>query len=212
MRHRKIRNIVIELTSLLDVVMILIFAVMIKNTEMAKASNQKASRLQEENVAMKDDLAKYEEIKKELAEAQEKLAEGGLETTLEKLHNAEKQLNAYQYMDDIVIVYNIVLENHNTTRNLSYGLASDENMAVHSVERDADSDWNYAINSLKIDLKEFIEKELKDNAEDKYIYLVFSSDKENIYERDYDNIEMILQNYEVTNGGKVVYKHNNIEK
>ena len=212
MRHRKIRDIVIELTSLLDVVMILIFAVMIKNTEMAKTSSQEASRLQEENVAMKDDLAKYEEIKKELAEAQEKLAEGGLETTLEKLHNAEKQLNAYQYMDDVVIVYNIVLENHNTTRNLSYGLASDENMTVHSVERDADSEWNYAVASLKMDLEEFIEKELKDNAEDKYIYLVFSSDKENVYERDYDDIEMILQNYEVTNGGKVVYKHNNIEK
>lgn len=212
MRHRKIRDIVIELTSLLDVVMILIFAVMIKNTEMAKVSSQEASRLQEENVAMKDDLAKYEEIKKELAEAQEKLAEGGLETTLEKLHNTEKQLNAYQYMDDIVIVYNIVLENHNTTRNLSYGLASDKNLTVHSIKRDAATDWKYEIDTLKLKLKEFIDKELEEKATDKYIYLVFMSDEEKIYQNDYYNIENILQGFETTYGGKVIYKHNSLGK
>jgi len=111
MRHRRTRDIVIELTSLLDIVMILIFAVMIKNSQLVEASNQRVIDLQEENAAMQDNLTKYEGLSEELANALGKLEEGDLESLLEQLHNAENEVNSYEYMDDIVIVYNIGLEN-----------------------------------------------------------------------------------------------------
>ena len=111
MRHKRTRNIVIELTSLLDIVMILIFAVMIKNSQLVEASNQELNELQKENTAMQNDLAEYEGISEELANALGKLEEGDVEMLLDQLHNAENQLDTYKYMDDIVIVYNIGLEN-----------------------------------------------------------------------------------------------------
>lgn len=111
MRQNRIRNIVIELTSLLDIVMILIFAVMIKNSQLVEASSQEVGKLQKENAEMQKELAEFEGISEELANALGKLEEGDLETLLEQLHNAENEVNSYEYMDDIVIVYNIGLEN-----------------------------------------------------------------------------------------------------
>ena len=208
MRHKITRNIVIELTSLLDVVMILIFAVMIKNTQLVEASNQKVSELQEENAAMQDDLAEYEGISEELANALGKLEEGDLEALLEQLHNAENQLDTYEYMDDIVIVYNIGLKNryNNTSRCITYGRASDENPPEYEAKRTSADDWNYAINSLKLDLQEFIEKELQESAEDKYIYLVFSVDMTKVYANDFDDVEKVLTDFETKYGDRVRYR------
>lgn len=213
MRHKRTRNIVIELTSLLDIVMILIFAVMIKNSQLVEASNQKVSELQKENAAMQDDLAEYGGIAEELANALGKLEEGDLETILEKLHNAENQINAYEYMDDIVIVYNVGLENryNNTSRCLTYGRAFDENCETYNVKRNATDEWDYVINSLKLDLKEYIDKEIQKNEEDTYIYLVFSVDKTKVYSNDYDNVEKVLTDFETKYGDRVRYRLNILE-
>ena len=109
---------------------------MIKNAQLVEANNQKVSELQQENAAMQDDLAEYEGISEELANALGKLEEGDLETLLEKLHNAENQLDTYDYMDDIVIVYNVGLENryNNTSRCITYGRASDENYKTYNAK------------------------------------------------------------------------------
>lgn len=214
MRYKRTRDIVIELTSLLDIVMILIFAVMIKNSQLVEASNQEVSELQRENAVMQNDLAEYERVVEELANALGKLEEGDLETILEKLHNVENQLTTYEYMDDIVIVYNVGLENryNNSSRCLIYGRASDENYEPHNVKRNATDEWDYVINSLKLDLKEFIDKELQGNAEDKYIYLVFSVDKTKVYSNDYDDVEKVLTDFETKYGDKVRYRLNILEK
>ena len=213
MRHKRTRNIVIELTSLLDIVMILIFAVMIKNSQLVEASNQEVRELQNENATMKNDLAEYEGISEELANALGKLEEGDLETLLEQLHNAENQLDTYEYMDDIVIVYNVGLENryNNTSRCLTYGRVSDENYKPHNVKRSDTDKWDYEINSLKLDLKEWIDKELQENAEDKYIYLVFSVDKTKVYSNDYDDVEKVLTDFETKYNGSVRYRLNILE-
>ena len=87
MRHKRIRDIVIELTSLLDVVMILIFAVMIKNAQLVEASNREVDELQKENAAMQGELEKYAGMDEELANALGKLEEGDLEELLEKSRN-----------------------------------------------------------------------------------------------------------------------------
>lgn len=213
MRHKRTRNIVIELTSLLDIVMILIFAVMIKNSQLVEARNQQLSELQEENAAMQDDLAEYEGISEELDNALGKLEEGDLETLLEQLHNAENQLDTYEYMDDIVIVYNVGLENryNNTSRCITYGRASDETHKSHSAKRSATDEWNYAINYLKLDLQTFIEEELQENAEDKYIYLVFSVDITKVYAKDFNDVEKVLSDFETKYSGKVRYRYSNIK-
>lgn len=111
MRHKRTRSIKVELTSLLDVVMILIFGVMIKNAQLVEAGNQEVSELQKENAVMQEKLAEYDGIAEELANALGKLEEGDLETILEQLHNAENEINTYEYMNSIVVVYNIGLEN-----------------------------------------------------------------------------------------------------
>ncbi len=213
MRHKRTRDIVIELTSLLDIVMILIFAVMIKNSQLVEASNQELNKLQKENAAMQDDLAEYEGISEELANALGKLEEGNLETLLAQLHNAENQLDTYEYMDDIVIVYNIGLENryNNTSRCITYGRASDENYKTHDAKRTATDEWKYAISYLKLDLQAFIEKELQENAEDKYIYLVFSVDITKVYANDFDDIEKVLTDFETKYGDRVKYRLSIIE-
>lgn len=200
MRHKRTRDIVIELTSLLDVVMILIFAVMIKNSQLVEASKQELGELQKENAAMQE----------ELANALGKLEEGDLETLLGQLHHAENLLDTYEYMDDIVIVYHIGLENryNNTSRCVTYGRASDENYKTYDAKRNAADEWNYAINYLKLDLQTYIDKELQENAEDKYIYLVFSVDITKVYANDFDDVEKVLTDFEIKYGDKVRYRLN----
>lgn len=214
MRHKRTRNIVIELTSLLDIVMILIFTVMIKNSQLVEASNQEVSELQKENDSMQKDLMEYEGIAEKLESALGKLEEGNLETVLEQLYNAENQLNTYEYMDDIIIVYNVGLENryNNTSRCLTYGRASDDNYETRNVKRNDIDEWKYAINSLKLDLNKYIDEELQENTEDKFIYLVFSVDKTKVYSNDYDDVEKVLSDLEIKYDGSVRYKLNILEK
>lgn len=213
MRHRRTKEIVIELTSMLDVVMILIFAVMIKNSQLVEASNQKVMDLQEEQAEMQDCLTKYEGLSEELANALEKLEEGDLETIIEKLHNAENEVASYEYMDDIVAVYNVGLENryNSTVRCLTYGRTSDGNDKTHNVKRADAEEWDYATKSLKLSLKEFIDKELEEDAEDKYIYLVFSVDMTKVYSNDYDDVEKILMDFESRHGDRVRYRINDLK-
>lgn len=209
MRHRRMRDIVIELTSLLDVVMILIFAVMIKNSQLLEEKNQEIGKLETEKAAMQE---KYEGIDEKLANALGKLNEGDLETILERLEGAENQLDAYEYLNDIVVVYNIGLENryNNTERCLTYGRAAEESPKTHKVKRTATNDWDYAISSLKLDLGEFVDKELEENEEDRYLYLVFSFDKNKVYSNDYDDVEKVLEKLEADHGDRVRYKRNTL--
>lgn len=92
-----------------------------------------------------------------------------------------------------------------------YGSASEETYKTHNVKRDASEEWDYAINSLKIDLREFIEEELPENEEDKSIYLVFSVDETKVYSNDYDDVVKVLTDYETKYEGKIRYKINTLE-
>lgn len=196
MKHKRTRDIVIELTSLLDVVMILIFAVMIKNTQLMEERTAALEEVQEQNGEMQGELEKLAGISEELENALAKLAEGDIEELLARLQNAENQLNAYDYMDDIVVVFNVGLENkyNNTERCLTYGAASDENGGKQiSAKRRDPEEWKYAVNTLKLDLQEFIETELASAAEDKYIYIVFIVDESKVYSNDFEDIKRALE-------------------
>jgi len=79
------------------------------------------------------------------------------------------------------------------------------------VKRTSTEEWDYAVNSLKLDLKESIDKELEGNAEDKYIYLVFSVDMTKVYADDYNDVEKVLTDFETRYGNKVRYRLNILE-
>lgn len=196
MRFRRTRDIVIELTSLLDVVMILIFAVMMKNAQLAEAKTLELEEAQEQNAAMQGELEKLADISEELENALAKLDEGDIEELLARIQNAENRLDAYDYMDDIVVVYNVGLENkyNNTERCLTYGAASDQagGKQISAKRRDPE-EWNYAVNSLKLDLQEFIDNELANSPKDKYIYIVFIVDESRVYANDFEDIRRALE-------------------
>lgn len=196
MRHRRTRDIVIELTSLLDVVMILIFAVMIQNAQLTEKKVAECEELQISNEEMQGELERMEGISKELAIALAKLDEGNVDELLAELQVTKSQLDAYEYMDDVVVVYNVGLENkyNNTQRCLTYGeatLEGEENLI--SVSRYAENaEWKNAVNTLKVDLCDFINQEKDENPANKQIYIVFSVDETKVYDQDFSVIDSAL--------------------
>ena len=81
-----------------------------------------------------------------------------------------------------------------------------KNYKTYNAKRTATDEWNYAISYLKLDLQTFIEKELQENAEDKYIYLVFSVDITKVYANDFDDVEKVLTDFETKYGDRVRYR------
>ena len=66
---------------------------------------------------------------------------------------------------------------------------------------------NYWCNDEQIyEVQTFIEKELQENAEDKYIYLVFSVDITKVYANDFDDVEKVLTDFETKYGDRVRYR------
>lgn len=211
MRYRRTRDIIIELTSLLDVVMILIFAMLIYNTELLNESKGKLIETKGELNEAEEKLVEMEGISEELESALAKLEEGETEELLEHIQEMESQLDAYKYMDDIVVVFNVSLENkyNNTERCLTYGEASDKKggRQFFVKRRNSDIEWEQAVNSLKMNLQDFLKKELENFSEDKYIYIVFSVDDNKVYNNDYNDIDNALKMAESKYGdGRVRYK------
>lgn len=219
MRYRRTRDIIIELTSLLDIVMILIFAVMVINTKLLVETQKNLEmttaelvETQERNTAMQEEL---ESTSEDLKTALEKLDESGIEELLEQIQNAENQLDAYNYMDDIVVVFNVELENNynNTERYLTYGDASDKNKwKQFCIKRKDVEEWDKAISTLKVDLQEFLKNETTGNSEDKYIYIIFSVDETKVYADDHKIIQEVLEETESkSDNEKIRYKLNKIK-
>lgn len=191
MKHKRSRDIVIELTSLLDVVMILIFALMINNAQLVEASKNELESVRNENIAQQKELEEYKGISDELALALEKLKEGEIEELMKQVQSSESRLESYKYMDDIVVVFNVGLENkfNNAEKYLTYGKATDDEINQFNVKRTDTIIWNSAVSKFKIDLDEFIKSELSLSGEEKYIYIVFTIDESKIYANDFEDID-----------------------
>lgn len=211
MRNRRTRDIIVDLTSLLDVVMILIFATMIHNAELMNGSKGELEETQKNLKEVEEKLAEMEGVSEDLENALAKLEEGEVDKLLEHIREVDSQLDAYEYMNDIVVVFNVSLENkyNNTERCLTYGVVSDrEGGKQFAVKRKAsDNKWEQAVNSLKMDLQEFLKAELENSSEDKYIYIVLSVDDNKVYNNDYNDIDNALKMAESKYGdGRVRYK------
>lgn len=205
MRRRRKRDIVIELTALLDVIMIMIFMVMNENSKLVSEAQSELGTIQQENI---EQAGKIDELSAELADALAMLDEGDLGEVLERLENAESKLEAYQAINDEVIVLNVELRNNptNTVRYLTYGKVSDSNhVGEHSwrgtddpnyEKENDDPDFRSAINSLKVFVNDYVEQVLNDESGATIVCVVLSYDPANVYQAPFLAVDEVLRDAE----------------
>lgn len=215
MRRRRKRDIIIELTSLLDVIMIMIFMVMAENSKLISEKQTALETVQTENAAnsaaLEELQGRTDDLSVELAEALGKLDEGNAEELLEKLQAAESRLDAYKYMDDVVIVLNIGLENKysNTVRCLSFGNSSDIGAARNIIEIRSEDELGEAINRMRVFLAEYTSQAANDESGSTIAYMIFSYDTHTVYQDDYAAVDRALNELEhKANSGNVRYRLN----
>lgn len=214
MRRRRRRDIVIELTSLLDVIMIIIFMVMKQNSAMIVDKQNTIDAVQKENIsqaAALDDLnSKADELSNQLAEAQGKLEEGGADELRDKLQAAENKLASYEAIDDVVIVLNIGLENkyNNTVRSLTFGKVSEESSVI---DNHNDDEFDVSLNKMRVFIGDYIGKVQADAENQTIVYIVFTYDPTRVYQRDYEAVGDALKEAETkANNGNFRYRINPI--
>ena len=93
MKSRNLRNIIIDFTVLLDIVMIMLFRVMNNSLQDAEDKSQQ--------------LAELQGVSEQLAYAQAELEMGDVDALNEALGEANSKLEAYDYMSNIVLVINV---------------------------------------------------------------------------------------------------------
>ena len=216
MRRRRRRDIIIELTSLLDVIMIIIFMVMKENSRMIvdkQNAINAAQQVNSEQAAAIDDLNnKVGDMSAQLAEAQGKLEEGSAEELLEKLETAENKLESYKAIDDVVIVLNIGLENkyNNTVRCLTFGKVSERSSVT---ENRSDEDFEVSLNKLRVFVSDYITKVLDDSDNQTIVYIVFTYDPHKVYQRDYEAVgEALAEAEKKANNGNFRYRINPVSE
>ncbi len=217
MKRRRKRDIIIELTSLLDVIMIMIFMVMAENSKLISEKQNALDAAQTENAANSAALGELQnensELSAELAEALGKLDEGSAAELLDKLHAAESRLDAYQYMDDVIIVLNIGLENSysNTVRRLSFGdPAKAESSTV--IEIHNNDELETALNRMRVFLSEYISQAANDQSGSTIAYMIFSYDSRLVFQDDYAAVDKALNDLEhKANSGNVRYRINSLD-
>lgn len=212
MRRRRRRDIVIELTSLLDVIMIIIFMVMKQNSAMIVDKQNTIDAVQKENTsqaAALDDLnSKADELSNQLAEAQGKLEEGGADELRDKLQAAENKLASYEAIDDVVIVLNIGLENkyNNTVRSLTFGKVSEVSSVI---DNHNDDEFDVSLNKMRVFIGDYIGKVQADAENQTIVYIVFTYDPTRVYQRDYEAVGDALKDAEIkANNGNFRYRIN----
>lgn len=214
MRRRRRRDIVIELTSLLDVIMIIIFMVMKQNSAMIVDKQNTIDAVKKENTsqaAALDELnSKADELSNQLAEAQGKLEEGGADELRDKLQAAENKLASYEAIDDVVIVLNIGLENkyNNTVRSLTFGKVSEESSVI---DNHNDDEFDVSLNKMRVFIGDYIGKVQADAENQTIVYIVFTYDPTRVYQRDYEAVGDALKDAEIkANNGNFRYRINPI--
>lgn len=223
MRRRHKRDIIIELTSLLDVIMIIIFMVMKENSKMIVDKQNAINAAQQLNVEQAgtiDDLtdliadlsSQLNNAENRLDEAEGKLNEGSVEELLDKLHAAESKLESYMAVDDVVVVLNISLENryNNTVRCMTYGKSAYGAKSEVS-ENHTDGEFEVSLNKLRVFISEYITKVIDDKDNQTIVYVVFTYDPHKVYQRDYEAITEALTDADIkANNGNFRYRINPI--
>ena len=213
MRRRRRRDIIIELTSLLDVIMIMIFMVMAENSKLIAEKQSALDSARQENSEMSVELdelgSEFDKVSEELELALGKLREGNAEELLQKLNEAESKLAGYEYMNDVIILINVELENkyNNAVRCLSFGSSADGETSTFEIK--TDEEFNTAVNSLKVYVNDCLSQITEDETNSTIAYMVFSYDPEKVFQNDYAAIDSALKNIELKkNNGNIRYRLN----
>lgn len=208
---RRKRDIIIELTSLLDVIMIMIFMVMTENSKLITEKQDTLDEVTSKNIELSDRL---DDTQQKLTEAQGKLDEGEVEELLERLQKAESKLESYEYMDDVVTVINIGLENRyaNSVRTLTFGTTYDsQNSDEQIIEIRSAEDLSAAVNSMRVFIHEYISKAVAADDNSAIVYMVFTYNPAKVYQDDYAAVNEALKQAEIrANNGNVRYRLNRI--
>lgn len=207
---RRKRDIIIELTSLLDVIMIMIFMVMTENSKLITEKQDTVEEVTSRNIELSNAL---DDTKKQLTEARGKLDEGSVEELLERLQKAESKLEGYEYMNEVVTVINIGLENHysNSVRTLTFGTTYEsQNSDEQIIEIRSTDELQAAVNNMRVFVHDRITKATA--ADDSAIvYMVFTYNPSKVYQDDYAAVNEALKQAEIrANNGNVRYRLNRI--
>lgn len=210
---RRKRDIIIELTSLLDVIMIMIFLVMAENSKLITEKQSTLDTVISENEKLKDRSdelgSELDETLAELEQALAKLDEGSYEELLERLQIAESKLESYEFMNHVVTVINVGLENkyNHTVRYLTFGnSASDADSKIYEIHND--DDFENALNRLKVYVADHISN-VTDKPDSPIVYLVFTYDPTNVFHDDYAAVHNALSDAEIrSSSGNVRYRQN----
>lgn len=188
MKSRGLRNIVIELTSLLDVVMILIFAVMINYSNVTAQTEEDYKQASEELEALSED---YDIAVRELELARAELADGDIEALLANVAAANSRQEAYEYLDEMIVIINVKLENYddNKYRILSYGIGSELGTASDPIAREDSNAFDRQLNRLE----DYLYTEVNNAAPDAPVFIVFSYDPDNVYYDDCNRLITLLR-------------------
>lgn len=211
-RGRRKRDIIIELTSLLDVIMIIIFMVMKENSRVIGEKQNALNAAQQVNSEQAGKIGelsgRLDDLELQLADAEEKLEGGTADELREKLKAAENKLESYKAIDDVVIVLNIGLENNynNSIRTLTYGKVSEASTVLQNRSND---EFDVSLNKLKVFVTDYITKVLDDKDNQTIVYVVFTYDSHKVYERDYEAVGEALKDAErKANSGNFRYRIN----
>ncbi len=188
MKSRGLRNIVIELTSLLDVVMILIFAVMINYSNVTAQTEENYKQASEELESLSDD---YDIAITQLELAKAELADGNVENLLRDMAAANSRQDAYEYLDEMIVIINVKLENYdnNKFRILSYGTGSALGTSSKPISRDDGTAFEQEINRLE----DYLYTQINSAPSDAPVFIVFSYDSDNVYYDDCNKLTGILE-------------------
>lgn len=203
MRRRK-RDIIIELTSLLDVIMIMIFMVMNENSQLVVQAQDELASAQLQNA---DQGKKLDDLTDQLAIALAQLGEGDREELLRRLHDAESQLNSYQAMDKVVTILTVELKSlpNNTRRWLTYGKG--DNLRTEEIRND--NEFDKVVNALTVYINDCKPQSQESVSNLPTVYVVFSY---NPYEVRYNDVQTIRNRVRnVTDDGKFIYRENTIQ-
>lgn len=188
MKSRGLRNIVIELTSLLDVVMILIFAVMINYSNVTAQTEEDYKQSSEELEALSEE---YDIAVRELELARAELADGDIEALLANVSAANSRQEAYEYLDEMIVIINVKLENYddNKYRIISYGVGSELGTASDPIAREDSTAFDRQLNRLE----DYLYTEVNNAAPDAPVFIVFSYNPDNVYYDDCNRLITLLR-------------------
>ena len=174
MRRRRKRDIVIELTALLDVIMIMIFMVMNENSKLIKEQQGMLDAAQQVNM---EQAGEIDDLTAQLAEALGKLEEGNLD--------------GYQAMDEVAVVISVNLENlyNNSIRRLTYSSTADPDHTSKIVTAHNDEEFSSAVNELKVFLSDYTKQVPDGDPAMPAVYVVFACDPGKVYQRDFKAVD-----------------------